>query len=204
MPSSLSTTLRAVALTAVTKFGKKFLDFYAQGHKILPSASLVPEDPTVLLTIAGCCHLNRSFRTTEFKRATTSQVCIRTNDIENVGRTTPSLRCSEISALGLFQRASDRVGWLSTQAGLPEQTLSSACLKTTKHLRSGEIGVPARIRMGRDDNWDWPHWPLWSLLRNLLRLPPRTGENIDLEDDTRFIEFYNLVFMQYNQDMKAT
>ncbi|MBD0264567.1 MAG: alanine--tRNA ligase, partial [Tolypothrix sp. Co-bin9] len=68
-----------------------FLDFYAQrGHQILPSASLVPEDPTVLLTIAGMLPFKPIFlgqRTPEFKRATTSQKCIRTNDIENVGRT---------------------------------------------------------------------------------------------------------------------
>ncbi len=69
----------------------KFLDFYAQrGHQPLPSASLVPEDPTVLLTIAGMLPFKPIFlgqRTPEFKRATTSQKCIRTNDIENVGRT---------------------------------------------------------------------------------------------------------------------
>ncbi|MCZ0899566.1 alanine--tRNA ligase-related protein, partial [Microcoleus sp. HI-ES] len=68
-----------------------FLDFYAQrGHKILPSASLVPEDPTVLLTIAGMLQFKPIFlgqRAAESPRATTSQKCIRTNDIENVGRT---------------------------------------------------------------------------------------------------------------------
>ena len=70
---------------------QKFLDFYAQrDHQELPSASLVPEDPTVLLTIAGMLPFKPIFlgqRTPEFKRATTSQKCVRTNDIENVGRT---------------------------------------------------------------------------------------------------------------------
>jgi alanyl-tRNA synthetase len=68
-----------------------FLEFYAdRGHKILPSASLVPEDPTVLLTIAGMLQFKPIFlgqRAAESPRATTSQKCIRTNDIENVGRT---------------------------------------------------------------------------------------------------------------------
>ncbi len=68
-----------------------FLDFFVgRGHQILPSASLVPEDPTVLLTIAGMVPFKPIFlgqRTPEFQRATTSQKCIRTNDIENVGRT---------------------------------------------------------------------------------------------------------------------
>ncbi|HBW56917.1 MAG TPA: alanine--tRNA ligase, partial [Oscillatoriales bacterium UBA8482] len=70
---------------------QKFLNFYAEkGHKILPSASLVPEDPTVLLTIAGMLPFKPIFlgqRQPEVPRATTSQKCIRTNDIENVGRT---------------------------------------------------------------------------------------------------------------------
>mgnify|MGYP001793192333 CR=1 FL=1 len=56
---------------------QKFLDFYAQrDHQELPSASLVPEDPTVLLTIAGMLPFKPIFlgqRTPEFKRATTSQ-----------------------------------------------------------------------------------------------------------------------------------
>ena len=70
---------------------QKFLEFYAQRqHQILPSASLVPEDPTVLLTIAGMLPFKPIFlgqKPAEFPRATTSQKCIRTNDIENVGRT---------------------------------------------------------------------------------------------------------------------
>ena len=69
---------------------RKFLEFYkAKDHKILDSASLVPEDPTVMLTIAGMLPFKPIFlgqRTAEFDRATSAQKCIRTNDIENVGR----------------------------------------------------------------------------------------------------------------------
>ncbi|MEO1690313.1 MAG: alanine--tRNA ligase-related protein, partial [Cyanobacteria bacterium J06631_6] len=69
----------------------KFLKFYeAKQHKILPSASLIPEDPTVMLTIAGMLPFKPIFlgqRQAPQPRATTSQKCIRTNDIENVGRT---------------------------------------------------------------------------------------------------------------------
>ncbi|MFZ9280784.1 MAG: alanine--tRNA ligase-related protein, partial [Vulcanococcus sp.] len=68
-----------------------FLDFYEQrGHKPMASASLVPEDPTVLLTIAGMLPFKPVFLGQQQRpapRATSSQKCIRTNDIENVGRT---------------------------------------------------------------------------------------------------------------------
>ncbi|PPS08726.1 hypothetical protein GOBAR_AA11910 [Gossypium barbadense] len=70
---------------------QRFLDFYAsRGHKILPSASLVPDDPTVLLTIAGMLPFKPIFLgkiPRQVPRATTAQRCIRTNDVENVGRT---------------------------------------------------------------------------------------------------------------------
>ncbi len=68
-----------------------FLKFYEErGHQIMPSASLVPKDPTVLLTIAGMLPFKPVFLGQEAiasPRVTTSQKCIRTNDIENVGKT---------------------------------------------------------------------------------------------------------------------
>lgn len=68
-----------------------FLNFYEQrGHRPIASASLVPDDPTVLLTIAGMLPFKPVFLGQQERpapRATSSQKCIRTNDIENVGRT---------------------------------------------------------------------------------------------------------------------
>ena len=68
-----------------------FLKFYqSRGHVVMPSASLVPDDPTVLLTIAGMLPFKPVFLGQVERpspRATSSQKCIRTNDIENVGRT---------------------------------------------------------------------------------------------------------------------
>ena len=63
-----------------------FLSFYEErGHKVMASASLIPEDPTVLLTIAGMLPFKPVFLGQQKRpapRATSSQKCIRTNDIE--------------------------------------------------------------------------------------------------------------------------
>ncbi|MCM0592788.1 MAG: alanine--tRNA ligase [Gloeotrichia echinulata CP02] len=195
-----------------------FLDFYAQrGHQILPSASLVPEDPTVLLTIAGMLPFKPIFlgqRTPEFKRATTSQKCIRTNDIENVGRTKRHQTFFEMlgnfSFGDYFKAQAIAWGWeISTQVfGLPQNRLVVSVFEEDDEafaIWRDQIGVPeARIkRMGADDNF-WvsgPTGPCGPCSEIYYDFHPELGDdNIDLEDDTRFIEFYNLVFMQYNRD----
>ncbi|QLE39848.1 alanine--tRNA ligase [Nostoc sp. C052] len=195
-----------------------FLDFFAQReHQILPSASLVPEDPTVLLTIAGMLPFKPIFlgqRTPEFKRATTSQKCIRTNDIENVGRTKRHHTFFEMlgnfSFGDYFKEQAIAWGWeISTQVfGFSPQNLVVSVFKDDDEafeIWRDQIGVSvARIkRLGEDDNF-WvsgPTGPCGPCSEIYYDFHPERGEeNIDLEDDTRFIEFYNLVFMQYNRD----
>lgn len=194
-----------------------FLDFYAQrGHQILPSASLVPEDPTVLLTIAGMIPFKPIFlgqRTTEFKRATTSQKCIRTNDIENVGRTKRHHTFFEMlgnfSFGDYFKEQAIAWGWeVATKLfGLSPQNLVVSVFHEDDEAYAiwrDQIGVPeARIkRMGEDNFWvSGPTGPCGPCSEIYYDFHPERGdESIDLEDDTRFIEFYNLVFMQYNRD----
>jgi alanyl-tRNA synthetase len=196
----------------------KFLDFYAQrGHQILPSASLVPEDPTVLLTIAGMLPFKPIFlgqRTPEFKRATTSQKCIRTNDIENVGRTKRHQTFFEMlgnfSFGDYFKEQAIAWGWeISTKVfGLSPKNLVVSVFQEDDeayNIWRDQIGVPeARIkRLGEDDNF-WvsgPTGPCGPCSEIYYDFHPERGDdNIDLEDDSRFIEFYNLVFMQYNRD----
>ncbi|MCC5608804.1 alanine--tRNA ligase [Nostoc sp. CHAB 5834] len=195
-----------------------FLNFFAQrNHQILPSASLVPEDPTVLLTIAGMLPFKPIFlgqRTPEFKRATTSQKCIRTNDIENVGRTKRHHTFFEMlgnfSFGDYFKEQAIAWGWeISTQVfGISPQNLVVSVFEDDDEafgIWRDQIGVPiARIkRLGEDDNF-WvsgPTGPCGPCSEIYYDFHPERGdENIDLEDDSRFIEFYNLVFMQYNRD----
>jgi alanyl-tRNA synthetase len=197
-----------------------FLDFYAQrGHTILPSASLVPEDPTVLLTIAGMLPFKPIFlgqRTAASPRATTSQKCIRTNDIENVGRTARHHTFFEMlgnfSFGDYFKKQAIAWAWeLSTEVfGLPAENLVVSVFREDDEafaIWRDEIGIPGdRIqRMGEDDNF-WnsgPTGPCGPCSEIYYDFHPERGEDIDLEDDTRFIEFYNLVFMQYNKDAEG-
>ena len=197
-----------------------FLDFYAKReHKVLPSASLVPEDPTVLLTIAGMLPFKPIFlgqRQSEVPRATTSQKCIRTNDIENVGRTARHHTFFEM--LGNFSFGDyfkeQAIAWaweLSTQVfGLSPKNLVVSVFREDDEafaIWRDKIGIPQeRIqRMGEDDNF-WvsgPTGPCGPCSEIYYDFHPELGDDIDLEDDSRFIEFYNLVFMQYNRDIEG-
>ena len=196
----------------------KFLKFYeSKQHKILPSASLIPEDPTVMLTIAGMLPFKPIFlgqRKAPQPRATTSQKCIRTNDIENVGRTARHHTFFEM--LGNFSFGDyfkeQAIAWaweLSTEVyKLPADRIVPSVFEEDDEafaIWRDKIGIPEhRIqRMGEKDNF-WksgitgPCGPCSELYYDFH--PELGDENIDLEDDSRFIEFYNLVFMQYNKD----
>ncbi|KAK4258454.1 hypothetical protein QN277_004902 [Acacia crassicarpa] len=195
----------------------KFLTFYAsRGHKVLPSASLVPDDPTVLLTIAGMLQFKPIFLgkvPREVPCATTAQRCIRTNDVENVGRTTRHQTFFEMlgnfSFGDYFKKEAIQWAWeLSTvEFGLPANRLWISVYKDDDEafaIWSDEVGVPVnRIKkLGEEDNF-WtsgvtgPCGPCSEIYYDFH--PERGYEDADLGDDTRFIEFYNLVFMQYNK-----
>ncbi|WP_206815800.1 alanine--tRNA ligase [Chroococcus sp. FPU101] len=196
-----------------------FLEFFNQRqHQILPSASLVPDDLTVLLTIAGMLPFKPIFlgqKKADYPRATTSQKCIRTNDIENVGRTARHHTFFEM--LGNFSFGDyfkeQAIAWaweLSTKTfGLPPERIIVSVFEDDDEafaIWRDQMGIPAhRIqRMGADDNF-WvsgPTGPCGPCSELYYDFHPELGdEKIDLEDDSRFIEFYNLVFMQYNRDI---
>jgi alanyl-tRNA synthetase len=199
-----------------------FLDFYEQrGHKPMASASLVPEDPTVLLTIAGMLPFKPVFLGQQQRpapRATSSQKCIRTNDIENVGRTARHHTFFEMlgnfSFGDYFKEQAIQWAWeLSTGVfGLSPKNLVVSVFRDDDEAeaiwRDG-VGVnPKRIiRMDEADNF-WasgPTGPCGPCSEIYYDFKPELGDDgIDLEDDSRFIEFYNLVFMQYNRDAEGT
>jgi alanyl-tRNA synthetase len=199
-----------------------FLDFYEQrGHKAMASASLIPDDPTVLLTIAGMLPFKPVFlgqAPPPAPRATSSQKCIRTNDIENVGRTARHHTFFEMlgnfSFGDYFKEQAIQWAWeLSTVVfGLSPQNLVVSVFREDDEAgaiwRDG-VGVnPKRIiRMDEADNF-WasgPTGPCGPCSEIYYDFKPELGDDgIDLEDDSRFIEFYNLVFMQYNRDAEGT
>jgi alanyl-tRNA synthetase len=200
---------------------EKFLNFFRERqHQVLPSASLVPEDPTVLLTIAGMLPFKPIFlgqRKAEFPRATTSQKCIRTNDIENVGRTARHHTFFEMlgnfSFGDYFKEEAIAYAWeLSIKVfGLsPERVIVSVFEEDDEafEIWRDKLGIPAHriVRMGKDDNF-WvsgPTGPCGPCSELYYDFHPELGDDkIDLEDDSRFIEFYNLVFMQYNRDVEG-
>ena len=197
---------------------KAFLNFYHEkSHKIIPSASLIPDDPTVLLTIAGMLPFKPVFlglKERPSKRATSSQKCIRTNDIENVGVTARHHTFFEM--LGNFsfgdyfkQEAIEWAWELVTKVyGLSEENIIVSVFHEddeSEKIWKEEIGIlPERIiKLDEKDNF-WssgktgPCGPCSELYYDFN--PEKGLQNIDLEDGNRFIEFYNLVFMQYNRD----
>ncbi|MCC5896426.1 MAG: alanine--tRNA ligase [Phormidium sp. BM_Day4_Bin.17] len=197
---------------------EKFLQFFeGRQHQRLPSASLVPEDPTVLLTIAGMLPFKPIFlgqRERDYPRATTSQKCIRTNDIENVGRTARHHTFFEMlgnfSFGDYFKPEAIAWGWeLMTEVyGLPPERLIVSVFREDDEafdIWHKNIGIAKhRIqRMGEEDNF-WksgPTGPCGPCSEIYYDFHPELGDDdIDLEDDSRFIELYNLVFMQFNRD----
>jgi alanyl-tRNA synthetase len=199
----------------------KFLKFYEErGHAVLPSASLVPEDPTVLLTIAGMLPFKPIFlgqRAAEVPRATTSQKCIRTNDIENVGRTKRHHTFFEMlgnfSFGDYFKKQAIAWGWelVTGVFGLePEHLIVSVFHEDEDAFAiwRDDIGIPAhRIqRMGEDNFWaSGVTGPCGPCSEIYYDFKPELGDkNIDLEDGDRFIEIYNLVFMELNRNIDGS
>ncbi len=200
-----------------------FTDFFAaKGHSVVPSASLIPHDPTVLFTVAGMVPFKPYFVGDEvppFSRAVTSQKCARAggkhNDLDDVGRTKRHLVFFEM--LGNFSFGDyfklDAIPWsweLVTEAfGFDGDRLWITVHESDDEAEAiwhEQVGVPMnRIqRLGDKDNfWQMgetgPCGPCSEI--HIDRGPafgPDGGPLNDPHGD-RFMEFWNLVFMQFNQ-----
>ncbi len=199
---------------------EKFLKFFeSKGHKITPSASLVPSDPSILLTIAGMVPFKPIFLgqiKSSFKRAVTSQKCIRTNDIENVGKTARHHTFFEM--LGNFSFGDyfkeDAIKWawefFTKVIGFPEEKLWVSIFKDddeSHDIWHNLIGLPEKriVRLGEEDNF-WkvgPTGPCGPCSEIYIDLgeekASKEGGGVGVDGD-RYLELWNLVFMQYNRE----
>jgi alanyl-tRNA synthetase len=202
-----------------TEIRRRFLDFFVErDHRLVPSSSLIPNDPTLLLANAGMNQFKPYFLgevVPDFARATSVQKCFRTSDIENVGHTTRHLTFFEM--LGNFSfgdyfkaGAIDYAFELITERFGFEAERIWATVYLDDDEAFGlwrEVGVPAeRIqRRGREDNyWDMgvagPCGPSSEIY--IDRGPEFGREGGPIADEERYLEIWNLVFMQNLRDDK--
>jgi alanyl-tRNA synthetase len=202
-----------------TEIRRRFLDFFIErDHRLVPSSSLIPSDPTLLLANAGMNQFKPYFLgevVPDFTRATSVQKCFRTSDIENVGHTTRHLTFFEM--LGNFSFGDYfKAGAIAYAYDLVTERLGFEAdrIWATVYLDDDEafglwqeVGVPAeRIqRRGRDDNyWDMGvAGPCGPCSEVFYDRGPRYGrEGGPIADEERYLEIWNLVFMQNLRDEK--
>lgn len=208
---------------------QQFLDFFAsKQHQVVPSSSLIPgNDATLLFNNAGMVQFKDVFLGAEsrpYTRATSSQRCVRAggkhNDLENVGYTARHHTFFEMlgnfSFGDYFKQDAIKFAWefLTEVVKLPKEKL----LVTIYHddeeafgYWANDIGLPEDriIRIATSDNfWSMgdtgPCGPCSEIFydhgEHIWGGPPGTPE----EDGDRFIEIWNLVFMQYNRQSDGT
>jgi alanyl-tRNA synthetase len=206
-----------------------FLAFFHQhGHSVQPSSSLVPgNDPTLLFTNAGMVQFKDMFLGREqrgYVRAATSQRCVRAggkhNDLENVGYTARHHTFFEMlgnfSFGDYFKTEAIHFAWdfLTKELGIPAEKLWVTVFEEDAEAEKiwlDDIGVdPARLsKIGAKDNfWSMgdtgPCGPCTEIFYDhgvhIFGGPPGTPD----EDGDRYIEIWNLVFMQYDRSIDGT
>jgi alanyl-tRNA synthetase len=207
---------------------QRFLDFFsARGHRILPSSSLVPaNDPTLLFTNAGMNQFKEVFlglEKREYKRATSSQKCVRAggkhNDLENVGYTRRHHTFFEMlgnfSFGDYFKAEAIEYAWhlITKDYGLPKDRLYVTIFREddeAERLWQSVAGVPKEriFRLDEADNfWQMgdtgPCGPCSEIHYDLgpeAAEPGRENEPFPSDAGGRYVEIWNLVFMQYDKD----
>jgi alanyl-tRNA synthetase len=208
---------------------RKFLEFFNErGHEIVASAPLIPrDDPTLLFTNAGMVQFKSVFLGEEkrgYNRAVTSQKCVRAggkhNDLENVGYTARHHTFFEMlgnfSFGDYFKQKAVAWAWelLTEGYGLPADKLYASVFHDDDEaygIWEKEIGLPPEriVRLGEEDNF-WamgdtgPCGPCSEILID-------QGEELGCErpdcapgcDCDRYLEIWNLVFMQFDRDAQG-
>jgi alanyl-tRNA synthetase len=201
-----------------------FLEFFRKnGHSVVPSSSLVPgNDPTLLFTNAGMVQFKDVFlgkEARDYSRAATSQRCVRAggkhNDLENVGYTARHHTFFEMlgnfSFGDYFKKEAIHFAWnfVTVTLGIPKDRLWVTVYKEddeAARIWKEEIGIdPTRCtRMGEQSNfWSMgetgPCGPCTEIFYDhgaeIAGGPPGSPD----EDGDRYVEIWNLVFMQYDR-----
>ena len=200
---------------------KSFVDFFkSKEHKHFESASLIPDDKSLLLTVAGMVPFKPFFlgeKEAPFPRITTYQKCIRTNDLENVGRTPRHHTFFEMlgnfSFGDYFKKEAIEWSWeyITKILKLDPERLYVSVYKTDDEayeIWNKEIGVPEDriVRLGEEDNW-WAAGPVGSCgpCSEIYYDTQNMGKNNEEinckpgDEGDRFLEIWNLVFTEWNR-----
>ncbi len=199
----------------------KFIEFFKEkDHKHYESASLIPDDPTLLLTVAGMVPFKPFFlgqKEAPNKRVTTYQKCIRTNDLENVGKTARHHTFFEMlgnfSFGDYFKEESIEWSWefVTEVLKLDKSKLWISVYNDddeSEKIWIEKIGVPKDrvVRLGEDDNW-WAAGPTGSC-GPCSEIHYDQGEHFGCGpdcklgcecDSDRYLEIWNLVFTEWNR-----
>jgi len=221
----VSSTLGGIRVKA-SEIRRKWLDFFGEkGHKIEPSAPLVPHnDPSLLWINAGMAPLKSYFDGREVPdnpRIANSQKCIRTNDIENVGKTRRHHTFFEM--LGNFSIGDyfkeEAITWAwefltdKRWIGFDPQRLSVTVYPEDEEAFTfwhEKIGIPAeRIYKLQDNFWDIGEGPCGPCTEIFYDRGDKYGDLSDPEcwpggENERFLEVWNLVFSQFNHNPDGT
>ena len=200
---------------------KSFVDFFkSKEHKHFESASLIPDDKSLLLTVAGMVPFKPFFlgeKEAPFPRITTYQKCIRTNDLENVGRTPRHHTFFEMlgnfSFGDYFKKEAIEWSWeyITKVLKLDPERLYVSVYKIDDEayeIWNKEIGVPEDriVRLGEEDNW-WAAGPVGSCgpCSEIYYDTQNMGKNNEEinckpgDEGDRFLEIWNLVFTEWNR-----
>ena len=205
-----------------------FLDYFKQrGHEVAPSSSLVPaNDPTLLFTNAGMVQFKEAFLGGEQRacpRAATAQRCLRAggkhNDLENVGRTARHHTFFEMlgnfSFGDYFKEEAIRYAWdfLRRELALPEEKLWVTVYQDDDEaariwLRQIGVSESRFSRCGEADNfWSMgetgPCGPCSEIFYDYGADAPGGPPGSADADGDRFVEIWNLVFMQFDRDAQG-